>query len=45
MRVSPRRQGVEDDYMNVICLGGRVIANMFAWELVKVFLEAKFSGT
>jgi ribose 5-phosphate isomerase B len=38
------RQGVEDDDMNVICLGGRVIANMFAWELVKVFLEAQFSG-
>ena len=38
------RQGVEDDDMNVICLGGRVIANMFAWELVKVFLEAEFSG-
>jgi ribose 5-phosphate isomerase B len=38
------RQGVEDDDMNVICLGGRMIANMFAWELVKVFLEAQFSG-
>jgi len=38
------RQGVEDDDMNVICLGGRVIANRFAWELVKTFLEARFSG-
>jgi ribose 5-phosphate isomerase B len=38
------RQGVEDDDMNVICLGGRVVANTFAWELVKVFLEAQFSG-
>ena len=38
------RQGVEDDDMNVICLGGRVVANTFAWELVKVFLEARFSG-
>jgi ribose 5-phosphate isomerase B len=38
------RQGVEDDDMNVICLGGRVIANTFAWELVKVFLGAQFSG-
>jgi len=27
----------------VICLGGRVIANRFAWELVKTFLEARFS--
>jgi ribose 5-phosphate isomerase B len=37
-------QGVEDDDMNVICLGGRVVANTFAWELVKVFPEARFSG-
>jgi len=37
-------QGVEDDDMNVICLGGRVVANTFAWELVKAFLEARFSG-
>ena len=37
-------QGVEDDDLNVICLGGRVIANAFAWELVKIFLEARFSG-
>jgi ribose 5-phosphate isomerase B len=26
-------QGVEDDDMNVICLGGRVVANAFSWEL------------
>jgi len=38
------RQGVEDDDMNVICLGGRVVANMFAWELVRTFLQARFSG-
>jgi ribose 5-phosphate isomerase B len=37
-------QGVEDDDLNVICLGGRVIANALAWELVKIFLEARFSG-
>jgi len=37
-------QGVEDDDMNVICLGGRVIANQFAWGLVKIFLKARFSG-
>ena len=37
-------QGVEDDDMNVICLGGRVVANTFAWELVRTFLEARFSG-
>jgi ribose 5-phosphate isomerase B len=38
------RQCVEDDDMNVICLGGRVVANAFAWELVGVFLRARFSG-
>jgi ribose 5-phosphate isomerase B len=38
------RQGVEDDDMNVICLGGRVVSNTFAWELVGTFLQARFSG-
>jgi ribose 5-phosphate isomerase B len=38
------RQGVEDDDMNMICLGGRVVANSFAWELVGGFLRARFSG-
>jgi len=37
-------QGVEDDDMNMICLGGRVVANTFAWELVRAFLQARFSG-
>ncbi|HEY9166461.1 MAG TPA: RpiB/LacA/LacB family sugar-phosphate isomerase [Candidatus Kryptonia bacterium] len=37
-------QGVEDDNMNVICLGGRVIGNKLAWEIVTTFLGASFSG-
>ena len=37
-------QGVEDDDMNVICLGGQVVTHTFAWELVKTFLQARFSG-
>ncbi len=37
-------QGVEDDDMNIICLGGRVVDHALAWELVKTFLQAKFSG-
>jgi len=37
-------QGVEDDDMNVICLGGRVVTNTVAWKLVRIFLEARFSG-
>jgi ribose 5-phosphate isomerase B len=38
-------QEVEDDDMNVICLGGRVVTNTVAWELVRIFLEPRFSGT
>ena len=38
------RQGVEDDNLNIICLGGRVVGDSLAWELVKTFLDARFSG-
>ena len=37
-------QGVEDDDLNVICLGGRVTGNMAAEEYIEAFLNAKFSG-
>src|SRR6201997_4925586 len=37
------RQGVEDDHMNIICLGGRVMGTMLAWDLVETFLAAEFS--
>jgi ribose 5-phosphate isomerase B len=37
------RQGVEDDHMNIICLGGRVVGPAAAWELVKAFLAAEYS--
>jgi ribose 5-phosphate isomerase B len=37
-------QGVEDDDMNVFCLGGKVIGSALAWELIEVFLAAHFSG-
>jgi ribose 5-phosphate isomerase B len=37
------RQGVEDDHMNVICLGGRITGPMLAWDLVEAFLAAEFS--
>ena len=36
-------QGVEDDDMNVLCLGSRVIGRNLAMDLVKTFLSAKFS--
>jgi ribose 5-phosphate isomerase B len=38
------RQGVEDDNMNVLCLGGRVVGYALALEVIKTFLEARFSG-
>ena len=37
------RQGVEDDHMNVLCLGGRVVGPEVAWDLVETFLAAEFS--
>jgi ribose 5-phosphate isomerase B len=37
-------QGVEDDDLNLICLGGLVVGRALAWELVRTFLAARFSG-
>jgi ribose 5-phosphate isomerase B len=37
------RQGVEDDHMNVLCMGGRTIGPAVAWDLVDTFLHAEFS--
>jgi len=37
------RQGVEDDDMNVLCLGARVIGPALAAELVRAFVNARFS--
>jgi ribose 5-phosphate isomerase B len=38
------RQGVEDDAMNVLALGARVVGPALAVELVRAFLRADFSG-
>ncbi len=38
------RQGVEDDDMNLLCLGARVIGAELAKDLADVFLKARFSG-
>ena len=38
------RQGVEDDDMNMLCLGGRVIGPELACEVLGAWLNAKFSG-
>ena len=37
-------QGVEDDDMNLICLGGRVIGIKIAEELITAFLNARYIG-
>lgn len=36
-------QGVEDDSMNILCLGARVVGPSLAEELVTAFLRARFS--
>jgi ribose 5-phosphate isomerase B len=37
-------QGVEDDDMNLLCLGGRITGIAVAKELATTFLTAEFSG-
>jgi ribose 5-phosphate isomerase B len=37
-------QGVEDDDMNVMCLGGQVTGYSLSWDLVNTFLNAHFKG-
>ena len=37
------RQGVEDDHMNIICMGGRTVGPAVAWDLVQTFLATEFS--
>lgn len=38
------RQGVEDDDVNVLCLGARVVGPGLATDVVRAWLEARFSG-
>ena len=37
------RQGVEDDHMNILCMGGRTVGPSVAWDLVQTFLAAEYS--
>jgi ribose 5-phosphate isomerase B len=37
------RQGVEDDHMNIICMGGRTTGPSVAWDFVETFLKSEFS--
>jgi len=38
------RQGVEDDNVNILCLGGRTTGIAVAWDCTRSFLKTKFSG-
>ena len=37
------KQGVEDDHLNILCMGGRTVGPAVAWDLVQTFLGAEFS--
>ena len=37
------RQGVEDDHMNILCMGGRTVGPEVAWDLAQTFLAAEYS--
>jgi ribose 5-phosphate isomerase B len=38
------KQGVEDDHMNILCMGGRTVGPAVAWDLVQAYLVATFSN-
>jgi ribose 5-phosphate isomerase B len=38
------KQGVEDDDMNILCIGGRILGPSLAWELLLAFLGARFKA-
>ena len=35
------KQGVEDDHMNILCMGGRTVGPEVAWDLVQAYLAAE----
>ena len=35
-------QGVQDDHMNIICMGGRITGPFLAWDLLEAFLAAQY---
>ena len=37
------KQGVEDDHMNILCMGGRTVGPAVAWDLVQTYLAATYS--
>ena len=38
------RQGVEDDHMNILCMGGRTVGPEVAWDLVQTYVGATCSS-
>ena len=38
------KQGVEDDHMNILCMGGRTVGPEVAWDLVQTYLGAEYSS-
>ena len=36
-------QGVENDDMNLLCLGGRVVGSALAWEIIQTYLAAHYT--
>jgi ribose 5-phosphate isomerase B len=38
------KQGVEDDHMTILCMGGRTVGPEVAWDLVETFLASQFSN-
>src|SRR5262249_9442542 len=36
-------QGVEDDHMNILCMGGRTVGPEVAWDLVQTYLASQYS--
>src|SRR5216684_5309642 len=37
------RQGVEDDHMNILCMGSRTVGPAVAWDLVQTYISAEYS--
>ena len=38
------KQGVEDDHLNILCMGGRTVGPEVAWDLVQTYLAAEYSS-
>ena len=37
------KQGVEDDHITILCMGGRTVGPEVAWDLVETYLAAEYS--